>query len=346
MKRFAILFPLLLAAGGCGKSAPAAPPAPLRQVQTCAVAVEKVRSAIETTGTVQPDLEGGARIVSPLAGSVEKIFVRVGDAVRRGTQLAAVRSSDVSDAHAGYLSAEAQMKQAERSYDLNRKLFDIGAVTKNDLLASEANFEQSKAIAEGLRKKLDIYGAPASGGSRGTLVIRAPIDGRVVDIAAHIGDRCDSGIPLMTLANPSRSLIVANIYDTDIGRFGKGKEVTFTTDVFPRETFTGLVTYVSDVEDPDSKTVKTYIRPTNAAALKQNMFLKISIQGEERELPVVPKSCLIYKEGKFYVRLRNGGGFRMTEVRTIRDVSDKLTAVEGLHKGDIIATAAIDMEQP
>jgi cobalt-zinc-cadmium efflux system membrane fusion protein len=309
--------------------------------------VEKVRATIETTGTVQPDLEGGAKIVSPLAGTVEKIFVRVGDAVRRGTPLAAVRSSDVSDAHAGYLSAQAQMKQAERSYNLNKKLFDIGAVTKNDLLTSETNLKQSRAIIEGVRKKLDIYGSSADGsGMRDTLIIKAPIDGRVVDIAAHIGDRSDAATPLMTVANPAKSLIVANIYDTDIGKFGAGKEVTFTCDVFPDETFKGLITYVSDVEDLDSKTIKTYIRPTAGKSLKQNMFLKISIQGGEWELPVIPKSSLIYKEGKFYVRLKTGGEFRMKEVKTIRDISDKMTAVAGLHKGDIIATAAIDLEQP
>ena len=331
---------------GCDRNSP--PPKEQQKAQpTCRVKSQKVEAFIDATGTVQPDLEGGAKILSPLAGSVEKIFIHIGDPVRRGTPLASLRSSEVSDAHSGYLSALVQLKQAERSYELNKKLFEIGAVTKNDLLTSEANYGQTKAAIEGLKRKLDVYGSSAAGGIRDTLTVRAPIDGRVVDIQAHIGDRFDTGTPLMTVANTTRSLIVANIYDTDLGKITKGKEVAFTSDVFPKETFKGVVSYVSDVEDPDSKTIKTYIKPLSGLNLfKQNMFMKIRIVAGERLLPVVAKSALVYKEGKFYVRLQKGGQFELSEVNPVRDVSDKLTAVEGVQEGDSIACAAIDMEQP
>lgn len=346
MKSITVLIISLLALAGCEKKELPKEVAK-KAVKTCLVSVQKVEAFTDATGTVQPDLEGGAKILSPLAGSIEKIFIRIGDPVRRGTPLASVRSSDVSDAHSGYLSALAQMKQAERSYALNKKLFEIGAVTRNDLLTSEANYEQTKAAVEGLKRKLDVYGSSAAGGMRDTLTIRAPIDGRVVDIQAHIGDRFDTSTPLMTVANSKRSLIVANIYDTDIGKIGKGKEVVFTSDVFPRETFKGVVSYVSDVEDPDSKTIKTYIKPTSGLDLfKQNMFLKIRIVAGERSLPVVAKSSLVYKEGKFFVRLNKGGKFELREVKPVRDISDKLTAVEGVQQGDSIACTAIDLEQP
>jgi len=317
-----------------------------KELKTCTVTVQKVPAYIEATGTVQPDLEGGAKVLSPLAGSVERIFVKIGDSVGRGTPLASLRSSDVSDAHASYLSTQAQVKQAERSYDLNKKLFEIGAVTRNDLLTSESNYEQTKALADGLKKKLDIYGS-AGTGMRDTLVLRSPIGGRVVDIQAHIGDRFDAATALMTVANPSRSLIVANIYDTDIGKFGKGTEVTFTADVFPQETFKGVITYVSDVEDADSKTIKTYIKPlSNSAPFKQNMFLKIRIQGGEKSLPVVCKDAIVYKDGKFYVRVKNKELFEQREVKPVRDVSDKLMAVDGVREGEVVASGAIDLEQP
>ena len=317
-----------------------------RELKTCTVAIQKVPAFIEATGTVQPDLEGGAKILSPLGGAVERILVKIGDSVRRGTPLASLRSSDVSDAHATYLSTLAQVKQAERSYDLNKKLFEIGAVTRNDLLASESNYEQTKALAEGLKKKLDIYGS-AGGGVRDTLVLRAPIEGRVVDIQAHLGDRFDTATPLMTVANPARSLLVANIYDTDISKLSKGRDVTFTADVFPGEIFKGVITYVSDVEDADSKTIKAYIKPLSGTALfKQNMFLKIRITGDEKLLPVVCKDAIVYRDGKFYVRVKNRELFELREIKPVRDVSDKLMAVEGVREGEIVASGAIDLEQP
>jgi membrane fusion protein, heavy metal efflux system len=342
---------LCLAAGlplltSCAKNDPPvvvkAKPLPTYQVQ-----MQKVQSATEATGTVQPDLEGGAKVLSPLAGAVEKIFVHVGDTVRKGAPLAALRSSDVTDTHSGLLANQAQLKQAERTYHLNKQLFEIGAVTKNDLLNSEAAYEQAKAVVDGLQKKLDIMGADIAGAIRGTLIVRAPIGGRVAEIQAHLGDRFDTATPLMTVVDPDRIMLVANLFDTDLQRISRGKEVSFTSDIYPGVTFRGVVTYVSDVEDPDSKTVKTYIKPLGGTArFKQNMFLKIRILGGEQSLPVVSKGSIIYKEGKFYAQVKRSERFELKEVKPVRDISDKLMAVEGLTAGDVIAGSAIDLEQP
>lgn len=345
MKTIIVLIIVILALAGCEKNEPPKAEAKV-ELKTFRVSAQKVQAFVDATGTVQPDLDGAAKILTPLAGSVEKILVRIGDGVKQGTPLALLRSSDVSDAYAGHLSALAQLKQAERSYELNKKLFEIGAVTKNDLLTSEANYEQSKAAVEGLKKKLDIYGS-SRGGGQGNLTIRSPIAGNVVDMQAHLGDRFDTSTPLMIVANPNRSLIVANIYDTDVAKVHNGSMVSFTTDVFPDITFKGRISYVSDVEDPDSKTIKTYIRlADNSARLKQNMFLKIRILDGERLLPVIAKSAMIYKEGKFYVQLKTPSGFEQREIKPLRDVSEKYSAVEGVKDGDLIAISAMDKEQP
>lgn len=346
MRKMLLCLTACLALFACNKKDP--PQAvPKKSLPTCQVKMQKVEAFTEATGTVQPDLEGGAKVLSPLAGAVEKICVRVGDTVRRGAPLAVVRSSDVSDVHSGLLANQAQLRQAERTYNLNKQLFEIGAVTKNDLLSSEAAYEQTKAQVEGLRRKLDIYGADEAQGHRGAFIIRAPISGHVADIQAHLGDRFDTATPLMTVVDPGRITLVANLFDTDLANVRKGEIVSFTSDVYPGVTFKGVVSYVSDVEDADSKTVKTYIRPLGSVdRFRQNMFLKLRILGGEKALPVVAKSCIIYKEGKFYAQVKKSERFELKEVKPVRDVSDKLMAVEGLAEGDVIASAAIDLEQP
>ena len=103
-------------------------------LHTVKVTTQNVQSYIEATGTIQPDIDGGAKIISPLPGAVEKIFVKIGNSVRKGTPLATIKSSDVSDSYSSHLSAQAQLTQAERLYNLNKQLFEIGTITKNDLL--------------------------------------------------------------------------------------------------------------------------------------------------------------------------------------------------------------------
>ncbi|HMK65826.1 MAG TPA: efflux RND transporter periplasmic adaptor subunit [Thermodesulfobacteriota bacterium] len=318
-----------------------------KTIETCQVSVQTVKTFIETTGSVQLDLEGGAKIVSPLGGTVEKIFVRVGENVQRGTPLAALRSSEVSDTHANLLSTRAQVKQAERSLDLNRKLFEIGAVTKNDLLTSEANYEQTRALAEGMKKKLEIYGSVSGDDLRDHLTLKAPITGRVVDIQAHLGDRFDAANPLMTIANPAKSLIVANVYDIDVSKLSQARKVSFSTDIYPQKVFEGVITYISDMADPDSKTIKVYIRPLSDVNLfKPNLFLRIRILLGEKTLTVVDKSAVFYKSGRFYVYIKNGERFDLKQVFPVQNVSEKVTAVDGLKEGQEIACSALELEKP
>ena len=351
MKRAVILLVAVCFLWGCTKTQDPSKedsknkPAEMK-VETYKVTSQEVTSFIEATGSIQPDVEGSAKVISTLAGTVENIFVKVGDRVKKGNSLVSIRSADVSDAYSGYLSALSQVKQAERIYNLNKQLFELGAVTKNDLITSEANYEQVKAVLEGTRKKLEIYGVNQESGFTDKHVVKSPMNGSVVEIQAHVGDRVDTSNPLMIVADPNKVMVVANNYDTEISNVHKGKEVDFTTDVFPNTLFKGVVSYISDASDPDSKTIKTYIRITGGQQLfKQNMFLRMKILNGKKRFPVIPKTALLYKDGKFSVYVSLGGRYEIREVKPSFDVSEKLIAVEGLNDGDEIVLSAIWLEK-
>jgi len=182
---------------------------------------------------------------------------------------------------------------------------------------------------------------------RDRLILKAPLGGVVAEITAHTGDRVDTSAQLAAVADPAKVVLVANIYDTDISKIRKGSEVLFQTDVFPDRSFKGTVKYISDVEDADSKTVKTYIRLSNGKDLfRQNMFLKIKIVEGKRSYPVVPKTALLYKDGEFYAYIKTEKAYELKKVRPVHEITDKLMAVEGLTESDEVVLSAIDMEKP
>jgi cobalt-zinc-cadmium efflux system membrane fusion protein len=333
-------------AGGDGASDPAASATTGSSAPVYRVTVQKVPVYLEATGSVQSDLEGGAKILPPLSGSVSRILVRIGDAVRKGDPLAAVRSAEMNETFSAYLSSAAQLRDAERRLALQKELLEIGAITRNDVLESQTALDQAKAANDGFRRKLDLYGVGPDAPFSDEFLIRAPIDGRVADISAHVGDRIDPSIPLLQIVNPAKVMVVVNIYDTDLPKIKAGQAVAFTTDVFPDVVCRGVVAYISDIEDADAKTVKTFLRvDMSQGFLKPNMFLKIKILLEEKLQPVIAKTCLIYRDGKFYVHVRTGGGFELREVRLVREVTDKLVAVDSLREGEEIAASAIDLEK-
>ena len=317
-----------------------------KKPKTYNVTFQEVSSYLEATGSIQPDIQGTAKIMTPLPGLIENIYAKVGDRVKKGDPLVAVRSADVSDTYSNYLSNLSQVRQAERVYNLNKQLFEVGAVTKNDLMTSEANYEQVKALSQALKRKLEIYGVNSESGFSDNVTIKSPMDGAVVEIQGHMGDRMDTTNPILTIADPTRVMVVANIYDSDIGSIQKGKEVQFYTDIFENVQFKGVVTYISDASDLDTKTVKTYIRILSGEHLfKQNMFLRIKIMNANRKLPVVPKTALLYKDGKFEVYMKVGEEYKPKEIKPAIEVSEKMIAVEGLKEGDEIILSAIEREK-
>jgi cobalt-zinc-cadmium efflux system membrane fusion protein len=355
-----ILLPLIFVAlplffWSCNKSDQSKQTEAKQEIKTCKVAIQEIQSYIEATGSVQADLEGTSKVMSHLAGSVSQILIKIGDRVKKSDPLLIVKSPDVTDIYSSYLSGLAQFKQAERVYGLNKQLFEIGAITKNDLLNSESAHEQWKAVTEGLRKKLNLYGcSPADTVHQGnlncsdTVTVRAPIGGYIADTQVHVGDRVDQTTPLMTVADPQNIIIVANIYDTDAAKIKKGSNVIFNVDIFPETAFNGIISYVSDVSDSESKTVKTFIKITGKKDLfKHNMFLRLKIEEKKKSLPLIPQSAMVYKEGKFFVYVPKKDGITsLKEVKPVKEMPGKLMAVEGINGGDEIVLSAIEMERP
>jgi len=349
-----VVLMLILIELSCSKSPQTDTKENRQHVKTLKVTYKEIQTFIEATGSVQPDLTGSSRLASPLAGTVGQVFIKVGDRVKKGDPLLLIKSPEATDIYSNYLSTVIQLKQAERIYHLNKQLFEIGAITRNDLLNSESTFKQIKAASEGLKRKLQLFGCHAEEDTpeakqtcSDAVTIKSSMDGFVADIPIHVGDKVDTSTPLMTIADPQNIVIVANIYDTDIPKIKKGDTVQFSMDTFHDLSFSGVVTYISDISETESKTVKTFIKINGRKDIfKQNMFLKIKIQ-QKKTLPVIPQSAMIYKEGKFYVYILNKNNFYdLKEIRPVKEMPDKTVAIEGLNEGDTIVISAIELEKP
>jgi RND family efflux transporter MFP subunit len=339
-----------LALVGCGDAAsqdlaPAPKPKPPAIDTAKAVTLQM---SIDATGHAQADIRGLAKVVSPLAGVVEEIKVGVGAVVKRGDPIAVVNSADISDLYSSYLSNKAQLHQAERIYELNKELFGKGIVTKSDFLTAEGNYNQIRATLKGQEAKMSQYGVTPGEGFVNTLNILAPIDGVVAELYCHLGDRTDSTLPIALVANPSEMLVVADLHDVDLPFVGpKGSEVRFSTDLAPERIWKGTIQYVGDVQDPDTKTIKVYIRVQETGLqFRQNMFFRIKILGETRTLPSVPRSALVYRDAKFFVYVQGNGEPVLKEVRPVRDLSADRVAVEGIATNDPVIVSAMDRERP
>lgn len=340
---------LCLALAGCNDAASQEAHETKSKAPVCDTAkAVTVQTFLDATGHAQADIKGLAKVVSPLAGVVDKIAVGVGAIVKKGDPIAVVNSADISDLYSSYLSNKAQLYQAERLYQLNKELFEKGIVTKSDFLTAEGNYNQIQATLKGQEAKMRQFGVTPGEGFVNTLTIGAPIDGVVAELYSHLGDRTDSTLPIALIANPQEMLVVADLHDVDLPLVGaKGSEVHFSTDLTPDKTWNGTIQYVGDVQDPDTKSIKVYIKVKETGLqFRQNMFFKIKIMGESRTLPSVPKSALVYRDSKFFVYIPGKDAPQLKEVKPVRDLAGDRVAVEGIAVDEKIIVSAMDQERP
>lgn len=338
----------LLMLAGCDKEPKDSPKkAPLKVPETASFMPKygTFSTQIAATASVQPSPDGIVTLSAPAPGTVEKIHVAVGDKISSHSSVVTIRSSDVSDVQSDRLSAKAAYTQAKHVYEMNQELFKLGAITANDLAASQTALKQSEAMEKGYSQKLDYFGAT----SNQAFTLRSPIDGVVYEINTHLGEKVadDAAQPLVKIANPRKKTIVATVYEKDISAFYVGKQVHIAVENQELPPMTGRVTYVSDVLDPENKTTKIYIRPdTDASGLKINMFVSITADAEKKEVFQIPKKSLLYKEGKFVVYVKEKDRFSPLNVTLISDdPHDSFSLIKGLPQNTPIALEAIMLER-
>ena len=269
----------------------------------------------------------------------------IGDKVSTGSALITIRSSDVSDVHSSEIAAQAAYTQSKRTYTMNQELFKLGAITANDLAVSLSNLQQAEATQKGLSQKLSYYGAS----SDQTLTLKAPISGVVYEVTTHLGDKVstDTAQALMKIANTHKKIVVATVFEKDLHAFYVGKEVEIKVDNQENKLIKGVVTYISDVLDPDNKTNKVYIQPSaDASQLRINMFVNVSLNADIKDVFRIPKKALLFKEGKFIVFIKNKNQFDPLNVQLISDdPNDDFSLVKGIPANTQIALEAIVLEK-
>ena len=300
-----------------------------KQIQTVEVVYQEVPDYIEATGLVQPDKDGTVKITSKLPGIVQSINVQVGDYVKKGQVLASVKAPDTTDLYSQKVALSVQLSQAERIYKLKKELYEVGAIPKAELMDAETNYNVLKAQLKGIEEKMKLLG-----GTFDSSVITSPIDGIVYQINSHVGDSVDQTTEILSLVNPNKIMVVALVQDKDVFKLKEGDDVDFSIDLFQDKKFQGVVKYISDVVDPDTKKIKVFIEPKEKKALKINMFFNIRIHTGKQSHAVIPQKALIYKDGKFYVYVEENGKLIKKEVKFIKELEDNKVSVDGLNQGE------------
>ena len=292
-----------------------------------------VSVSLDLTGAVTVD---DARVahVRPLGrGVVEQVSVRLGDRVKRGQTLATYDNVTVGELVGEYLSGRASVRQAEADRDVKRQavgrareLIKVEAISQAQLELRESEYRSAEAAvasaeaslaraAQSLRRfglsdeTLQALNTSSSDNPhRGVshTVLRAPFDGIVTSFNVAVGEVVESDRELFAVSDLTSVWVQAEVYERDLARVRAGTDAVVRVDTYPDRLFTGRVTYVSDVIDPETRTAKVRCVVANTdGALKLDMFAKVSIPTtDKKEALSVPEAALQQIDGRPVVFVR------------------------------------------
>ena len=322
-------------------------------IQTADVPADEVVSP----GKVEANPNKTSRVLLPVTGKISRVDVRLGDQVQRGQVLLTVESPDVDAANSVYIQSQAAVVQskaalakAQADLDRTRDLFENNAVAKKEVLNSENVLTQSKAALDQAiasekqsLRRLEILGAkPGEFGQ--SIPVKAPVSGKVLEMSVVPGEyRNDTATPVLTIADLSSVWVTSDVPESSIRLVERGQRVQIELDAYPGQKFTGRVTQIADIVDPQTRTIKVRAELDNSGGkLRPEMFARIRLTDRFENRPVVPTSAVVQGEnGSWVMRETSPGHFRQTRIQTGNRVGDQIAVLSGLSPGDRIVTDGV-----
>ena len=356
---------------------PPAPPAgtfrptaeQMKALQTMRVGIGDADDRTLASGAITVDGDRSTPVLMPYAGQVVRVLVDAGQRVRQGQPLLIVRTSDFVDARSGlfaaraaYQNAQAQLATATRTTERQRQIYETagGALkdyqqAQTDLAAAQATARTAAAALGAARDKLAVLGkSPAEihrlegvgevAGIHDVTTLHAPISGLVASRDVSAGQYVSQGgdKPVMTITDPARVWLVAQVAEGDAAAIHVGDAATVTTPALPGRRFQARIDLVGAALDP--QTHRLPVRATIAnpdGALKPQMFASFAIRSADAGTAIrVPAAAVIHEGEDARVWVVRPGGLLAARSVVAGDEQDGQVAIlRGLAPGERIVTA-------
>jgi membrane fusion protein, heavy metal efflux system len=268
----------------------------LARLRTEPVLLETARRELTSPAVVEAVPGLTARIFPPVSGHLVKLGAQLGDLVRQGDVLATINSPDYMSAQSDYARAKSTLDLTERNLKRQTELLEAKIAARRDVEQAQNDFDSARSSLLAAEGRLRAYGIdPKRDRPEDPLVLRSPLAGRVIDVAAGIGEfRSDTTAPLMTIADLSTVWLTASVQEKDIRFVSKGQEARAVLAAYPGQEVTGRVLAVGEILDPDTRATKVRIvLPNPDARYRPGMYASVTFLGFPESRLTVPTSALV-----------------------------------------------------
>lgn len=302
-------------------------------------------------GTIQPENE--IEVKSKISGVVNIVYAEAGDYVKKGDPLIEVRPDPTPLELA---EAKRNLERTENEYDnLLRELQRMQELKSRNLI-SQQEFDQMQQRYNDVSLRVQINherlellesGRITIGNTVIESVIRAPVDGFILERLADVGDPVvpltsyQAGTPLMTISSMETLLFKGTVDEIDVGKISEGMPVEIKIGALPGVKILGQVKRISlKASQQDNATVfpiEITITDNNGTILRAGYSANADIIIHRRlDVVTVPERVIVMRDNSAFVELPGGINGERIEREVKLGLSDAITVEikEGLAEGD------------
>ncbi len=280
------------------------------------------------------------------------------------------RRQAVEEARAAVDAAQAQLDQAREAMGRVQRLFEAGVAPQAELDDARRIVDVRAAQLRGARERLSLVEAgprqetvdAAEAAYREALasleyvqaqlenmVVRSPMNGRVITKHLERGSVVRAGEPIYTIADGTRLLVRTEVEEADLGRIAPGMPAVITSDAFPGKKFHGNIQKIAwrvgrkrirsenPAEITDTKILEAEIPIQATPELRIGMAMDVKIYtGKKDKALLIPRAAVQRRGPDLLVSVLKENVVEVRSVQLGAFEGQYVEVLQGLQPGDVL----------
>ncbi len=299
----------------------------MANVATTSVTRTDIDKEVRAVGVIDVAEPLQAKVTARFNGRIEKLFVNYSGAlVRKGEPLFELHSPDLVSAEQELILAVNAAQEGPSMDDEQQKLLEA---TRERLHIHFGLTHEQIAEIEKRKNASEI------------MTFLSPISGTVITKEIQEGDYVNEGMLLYQLADLSRVWVYLDVYERDLPYVHLNHTVLLQTEAYPNEQFTGTVTFIDPVVNPETRTVRVRSEfPNPGGKLKPQMYVRAEIHAPRTTGLTIPASAVLYTGTRTIVWVEvQENVFEPRDVTLGTKSEERVEILSGLQDGDMVVTS-------
>lgn len=288
-------------------------------VKLASVTARDVAQTEEYTTTVEAEAKNNIAPTSP--GRISRIFVEVGDNVRKGQLLVQMDAASLEQLKLQLDNQKIEFKRID-------ELYKVGGASKSEWDAAKMNLDVKTTSYKNLLENTQLI---------------SPINGIVTGRNFDNGDLYSSATnPVLVVEQIAPVKLIINVSESYFPKVKTGMEVDIKFDVYGDEVFKGKVNIVYPTINSETHTFPVEVKLTNSnMRVRPGMFGRVTMNFGTSNHVVVPDMAIVKRAGSGdrYVYVFNGGKVSYNKVELGRRLGDEYELVSGVENNSEVVVA-------